>query len=101
MNTIDFGGRRAIHHKEALYLVGYSRTLQGAKKTARNLIYRNAYPLPLTIVAGHQRVLVRDLMRLTGNEESVSLAAVAPPAPKRRSPGRPRKLATTVGAGHE
>ena len=57
--------------------------------------------VPLTIVAGHQRVLVRDLMRLTGNEESVSLAAVAPPAPKRRSPGRPRKLATTVGAGHE
>jgi hypothetical protein len=101
MNTIDFGGRLAIHPGEALYLVGYSRTLQGAKKTARNLIYRNAYPLPLTIVAGHQRVLVRDLMRLTGNEESVSLAAVAPPTPKRRSPGRPRKLATTVGAGHE
>ena len=78
MNTIDFGGRLAIHPGEALYLVGYSRPLQGAKKTARNLIYRNAYPLPLTIVAGHQRVLVRDLMRLTGNEESVSLAAVAP-----------------------
>jgi len=101
MNTIDFGGRLAIHPGEALYLVGYSRTLQGAKKTARNLIYRNAYPLPLTIVAGQQRVLVRDLMRLTGNEESVSLAAVAPPTPKRRGPGRPRKLAPTVGANHE
>ena len=36
MNTIDFGGRLAIHPGEALYLVGYSRTLQGAKKTARN-----------------------------------------------------------------
>jgi len=40
-------------------------------------------------------------MRLTGNEESVSLAAVAPPTPKRRSPGRPRKLAPTVGASRE
>ena len=47
------------------------------------------------------RVLVRDLMRLTGNEESVSLAAVAPATPKRRGPGRPRKLAPTVGASHE
>lgn len=82
MNTIDFGGRLAIHPGEALYLVGYSRTLQGAKKTARNLIYRNAYPLPLTMVAGNLRVLVRDIMRVTGNEESVSLAAVAPPHPE-------------------
>ncbi len=96
MSTIDFGGRLAIHPGEALYLVGYSRTLQGAKKTASNLIYRNVFPLPLTIIAGNQRVLVRDIMRLTGNEESVSLPAVAPPTPKRRSPGRPRKLATTV-----
>lgn len=103
MNTIDFGGRLAIHPGEALYLVGYSRTLQGAKKTARNLIYRNAYPLPLTMVAGNLRVLVRDIMRVTGNEESVSLAAVAPPTPKRRGPGRPRKLALTSpgGAAHE
>jgi hypothetical protein len=55
----------------------------------------------VTIVAGHQRVLVRDLMRLTGNEESVSLAAVAPATPKRRGPGRPRKLTQTVEADHE
>ncbi|MEW6513557.1 MAG: hypothetical protein AB1443_06105 [Pseudomonadota bacterium] len=101
MNTIDFGGRLAIHPGEALYLVGYSRTLQGAKKTARNLIYRNAYPLPLTIVAGQQRVLVRDLMRLTGNEESVSLAAVAPATPTRRGPGRPRKTTKLSGDGHD
>lgn len=101
MNNIDFGGRLAIHPGEALYLVGYSRTLQGAKKTARNLIYRNAYPLPLTIIAGNQRVLVRDIMRLTGNEESVSLAAVAPATPKRRGPGRPRKLAPPLGGAHE
>ena len=101
MHTIDFGGRLAIHPGEALYLVGYSRTLQGAKKTARNLIYRNAYPLPLTLVAGHQRVLVRDLMRITGMEESVSLAAVAPVSPVKRGPGRPRKTAPSSGTGHE
>jgi len=101
MHVIDFGGRLAIHPGEALYLVGYSRTLQGAKKTARNLIYRNAYPLPLTLVAGHQRVLVRDLMRITGMEESVSLAAVAPVSPVKRGPGRPRKIAPSLGTGHE
>ncbi len=37
MNTIDFGGRLAIHPGEALYLVGYSRTLQGAKKLPTTL----------------------------------------------------------------
>ena len=68
MNTIDFGGRLAIHPGEALYLVGYSRTLQGAKKTAPNLIYRNAYPLPLTIVAGTGHFLMGNVqLGLLGN----------------------------------
>ena len=71
MQPFDFGGRIAIHPAEALYRVGYSRTLEGAKKTARNLICRNAFPLPLTFVAGHQRVLVRDLLRIAGMDESV------------------------------
>ena len=43
MLPFDFGGRVAIHPGEALYYIGYSRTLEGAKKTARNLMSRNAY----------------------------------------------------------
>jgi len=32
MLPFDFGGRLAIHPGEALYIVGYSRTLEGGKK---------------------------------------------------------------------
>ena len=80
MNIIDFRGRPAIHPGEALYLIGYSRTLQGARKTARNLICRNEFPLPLTLVAGHQRVLVPALVRVLGLDASAPQDAVAKPA---------------------
>jgi hypothetical protein len=101
MNIIDFRGRLAIHPGEALYLIGYSRTLQGAKKTARNLIYRNEFPLPLTLVAGHQRVLVPDLVRVLGLDASAPQDAVAKPTIPKRGPGRPRKLAPPLGGAHE
>ena len=101
MQPFDFGGRIAIHPAEALYRVGYSRTLEGAKKTARNLICRNAFPLPLTLVAGHQRALVRDLLRNAGMDESVAPAAIEQPTPAKRSPGRPRKIALLQGDSHE
>lgn len=101
MNIIDFRGRLAIHPGEALYLIGYSRTLEGAKKTARNLIYRNAFPLPLTMVAGHYRVLVPDLFRGLGLDDSaVPEPAVQPVIPK-RGPGRPRKMAPPLRGDHE
>ena len=47
MNTIDFGGRLAIHPGEALYLVGYSRTLQGDAACSRICIQ-----LSLVLFAG-------------------------------------------------
>lgn len=101
MQPFDFGGRIAIHPAEALYRVGYSRTLEGAKKTARNLICRNAFPLPLTLVAGHQRVLVLDLLRIAGMDESVVPAAIDQPTPTKRGPGRPRKIDRLQGDQHE
>jgi hypothetical protein len=101
MNIIDFRGRLAIHPGEALYLIGYSRTLEGAKKTARNLIYRNAFPLPLTMVAGHYRVLVPDLFRGLGLDDSAVPEPAVQPAMSKRGPGRPRKMAQSPGGGHE
>lgn len=101
MNIIDFRGRLAIHPGEALYLIGYSRTLEGAKKTARNLIYRNAFPLPLTMVAGHYRVLVPDLFRGLGLDGSAVPELAVQPAMPKRGPGRPRKMAQSPGGGHE
>ena len=101
MNIIHFRGRLAIHPGEALYLIGYSRTLQGAKKTARNLIYRNEFPLPLTLVAGHKRVLVPDLIHVLGLDASTPPDAVAEPASPRRRPGRPRKISPAQECNHE
>lgn len=101
MNIIDFRGRLAIHPGEALYLIGYSRTLQGAKKTARNLIYRNAFPLPLTMVAGHYRVLVPDLFRGLGLDDSAVPEPAVQPAMPKRGPGRPRKMAPPLRGDHE
>lgn len=101
MNIIDFRGRLAIHPGEALYLIGYSRTLEGAKKTARNLIYRNAFPLPLTLVAGHYRVLVPDLFRGLGLDGADPPEPAVQPAMPKRGPGRPRKIAPLSGGDHE
>jgi hypothetical protein len=103
MLPFDFGGRLAIHPGEALYIVGYSRTLDGGKKTARNLMSRGAYPLPLTIVAGNPRVIVTDLLRFVGIPDSWNVASVPSISvvneqtiPKRR-PGRPRKSVAIEG----
>lgn len=37
MISFNFGGRVAIHPGEALYYIGYSRTLEGAKKNRAQL----------------------------------------------------------------
>ena len=38
MISFNFGGRVAIHPGEALYYIGYSRTLEGAKTEANKII---------------------------------------------------------------
>lgn len=105
MLPFDFGGRLAIHPGEALYIVGYSRTLEGAKKTARNLMSRNAYPLPITLVARQRRVLVSDVLRAvgigeTGSSSSQALAPLQDPVAVKRGPGRPRKTAQIRAVDH-
>ena len=75
MISFNFGGRVAIHPGEALYYIGYSRTLEGAKKTARNLMDE----------AGIQHVLAHQ----------------PSPVTVKRGPGRPRKSAQAREAGHE
>jgi hypothetical protein len=105
MISFNFGGRVAIHPGEALYYIGYSRTLEGAKKTARNLMSRNAYPLPLFLIAPQRRVVrVTDLLHFVGMDEAgiqhVLTQQPSPVTPK-RGPGRPRKTAQTREADHE
>ena len=105
MLPFDFGGRLAIHPGEALYIVGYSRTLEGAKKTARNLMSRNAYPLPITLIARQRRVLVSDVLRAVGigepSSSSQALAQLQGPVAVKRGPGRPRKTAQICAVDHE
>ncbi len=105
MLPFDFGGRVAIHPGEALYYIGYSRTLEGAKKTARNLMSRNAYPLPLFHIAPQRRVVrVTDLLHFVGMDEAGmqhTHAQKPSPVTAKRGPGRPRKTAQTREAGHE
>lgn len=105
MLSFDFGGRLAIHPGEALYIVGYSRTLEGGKKTARNLMSRNAYPLPITLVARQRRVLVSDVLRAVGIGEpgggSQALTPLQNAVAVKRGPGRPRKTAQIRAVDHE
>jgi hypothetical protein len=105
MISFNFGGRVAVHPGEALFYIGYSRTLAGAKKTARNLMSRNAYPLPLVLIAPQRRVVrVTDLLQFVGMDEAgiqQVLAQQPSPVVAKRGPGRPRKLVPAVGGDHE
>ena len=77
----------AHHPGEALYLIGFSRSIEAGKKTAANLMCRQRYPLPLTRLVGKNVVLARDI-------EAAILAATNvdfPPILKSsRRAGRPR-----------
>jgi hypothetical protein len=105
MISFNFGGRVAVHPGEALFYIGYSRTLAGAKKTARNLMSRNAYPLPLISIAPQRRVVrVIDLLQFVGMDEvGIQQVLDQQPSsvPSKRSPGRPRKLVPALGGDHE
>ena len=91
-------GKIALHPAEALVRLGYSRDLEAAKKTARNLICLGKFPLPLQLILGKQRVLVADVLTAAGLGALPSQALLQPqPTIEKRGPGRPRKsLQTTI-----
>jgi hypothetical protein len=84
--------RLAVSLVDALYLLGWCGTRQEVSKAASNLISRNRFPVPIRTIGKHRRVLMADLVKVTGSE--VSPQPAEPKIVKDavvRGRGRPRK----------
>lgn len=90
-------GRLTLTPAEALLLVGLSRDLHAARKTAANRIAAGTFPFPVRRLFGRRCVLVEDFvaaLRAEGVELSVSTQPnPGADSPARRGRGRPRKSA--------
>jgi hypothetical protein len=78
----------AYHPGEALYLIGFSRSIESGKKTAANLSWRRRYPLPLTCLAGKKVVLATDIEAAIMSAAHADSPTTSKPSVRPR--GRPR-----------